>query len=297
MNDIIETSSEGEAPCTIGSDNRTDTRSRHPTSTAQHDPPPPPLLETILREASHSLEQTLGDLNATGAWASFLVYSIRHYLNTAETRTERELMARAVESNVFTLCMQALERVPGDRAAILETIMAASSAACDLSATSMNPFARFFELRRFSSLIPSRRGSRTVFAPLAERTVARVVWLGKGKLEELVHQLLALKLITSKSALFDLFSSTRYANVRVTWDLSRKAHLAYLWHELYVRGMIRAVGSKGYFAFAEVHFTGTNGEILHRNSLKRLSSAIGLDPDRFERVIADIEGILLAVKK
>lgn len=254
-------------------------------------------LDTLLQDASRSLEQTICDLNAIGAWASFLVYSIRHHLDAARTKDERTLMERTLEAGIFSLCMRAVERVQTDRTAILETIMAASSAACALSMCSTNPFARLFELRHYSSLIPSRKPSMAAMAPTVDRAVARVVWLNKGRLEELVHQLLGHKLITSKSVLFDLFSSSRHANVHVAWDLSRKAHLAHLWHQLYVKGMIRAEGSKGYFAFAEAHFTGMNGEVLHRNALKRLSSAINVDPDRFARVITDVEGILDATKK
>jgi hypothetical protein len=251
-----------------------------------------PQVANALREAAQALTHITHDVNSTGAWTSFLIYTLQHHMRSASTPALRELLERSIEAEVFRICMAVLQNVHADRTAILETMMAASDAACHLSNSSFNPFARLFEFRQFNTLVkPTGTGTAAAHKTVAGN-VARVVWVGRGKLEELVHQLLGQKLITSKSAFFDLFSSTRYGQVRICWDLSRKAHLAHLWHGLYVKGLIQAVASKGYFAFAEAHFTGMHGEVLRRNSLKRISSVISTEPDRFPSVIKDVERIL-----
>lgn len=122
----------------------------------------------------------------------------------------------------------------------------------------------------------------------------RYIWNDHYSLAELAHQLKNENLVKRKKDVFDLFN-TPSEDLLVEWDFTRRAQLAYLLYRLFTDGYCYIRGSKGYFAYAEQHFTGFKGEPFPKESLRKLSYKINKEPNKHQDVIRQIEGILESV--
>lgn len=127
-------------------------------------------------------------------------------------------------------------------------------------------------------------------APVAKR----FIWTNKGKLEELVHQLVKRKLIKQKSGFFNLFLKPD-DNLLIKWDTERIPELSFLLFKLYSLGFLKISGNKGYFTLAEKHFCGINGTVIKRNSLKKLSSSIRNENEKYSSVITEVNAIIRSI--
>ena len=124
-----------------------------------------------------------------------------------------------------------------------------------------------------------------------EKTI-RFVWNGdQQQLSKLVVQLKQMNLIKRQKDFFDLFDNPG-ENLVVKWNAKAKPHLAYLLYKLFAEGFCTIRGSKGYFTYAEQHFTDFEGNGLTPDTLKKLSSKINKFPDKYQDVRAVIDRLL-----
>ncbi|RFM26269.1 hypothetical protein DXN05_20375 [Deminuibacter soli] len=225
-----------------------------------------------------------------GFISSGMLAEINHQLaaiteNDRKTRTEI-----LVTDLVFSVVVDFLKQHPQNAAGMLEAIAQSSKASCTLLGFQFNAFKKLNELQQLQHLfaLAPRKPRR-----LSE-TVSRLCWTGKGRLEELAHQLLQRRLIKNKSAIFNCFSQADNL-VLVKWDFDKKSHLAHLLHQLYNHGFITVAFNKGYFSCAEKQFVSFAGTRLQKNSLKKLSSFVINQPEKYTTVIHDVAEILQAI--
>jgi len=253
-------------------------------------------LETILLSAEQAIEQRTVTSKSIGIWTACLVTTISEKVHAGIPDLERQGGLLAIQKHVFEMCMELLRRQREDSLELVSEIEKSSSQACLLMDAAFNPFARVIELCHLYTILHGSTGKVTdLEAPGYVKPMPIVLWTKKGRLEELVHQLLERKWISSSSRFFDLFEESRQQEVLVKWDMRFKMHLAHLWHELYVKGIIHVKRTKGYFRFAEAHFVGKNGEVLTCNSLKRRSSAVNQDTHKYKQVHAAVQVLLSTV--
>lgn len=252
--------------------------------------PAPSAFNFILAGATHVL-RTSRELDRDIPYvAEQLMRSMAHQLlGVNDPLLRRQLLVQFAD-RLFSLFVGELGLRPLQRVEVMGALQrcrmhvkAALGEECDV-------FERIvgFYARAATPIVPPATGALP-----PKRT--RLQWTGRGRLEELVHQLVDRKLTPSKSALFALFDAKSTTDQRIRWDLSRKDHLALLLHELYAGGFIRAINSKGYFSFAEDHVVGWDGATLRKHALKRRQHAISSEPEKYGGVIAEVGAILKAI--
>jgi hypothetical protein len=164
----------------------------------------------------------------------------------------------------------------------------------DLFGHRHDPFTALIDFERLALICSARKSNGGISFVSSGELAARFIWTNKGKLEELVHQLLIRKLISRKSDLFDLFLRPR-KELTIQWDGRRMHELSLLLFRLYSMGFLKISGNKGYFALAERHFRGINGTIIKKNSLKKLSSHIRAEYSRYSNVISEVDAIIRSI--
>ncbi|MFN8437723.1 MAG: hypothetical protein U0V72_08790 [Cytophagales bacterium] len=124
----------------------------------------------------------------------------------------------------------------------------------------------------------------------------RYVWTGKGNLPEFVDILLKNNYVKSKKELFDLFyKPDEFSELR--WNKDKKYHLVVLLNKLFNEGFAKIEGNKGYFSYAEKHFTTYEKVTFAPNSLRKLSSSIFKNQDKFYKIINEVDEIIFTIQK
>jgi len=116
----------------------------------------------------------------------------------------------------------------------------------------------------------------------------KIYWLKKGNLFELVDILKKKKYIRKRKELFDLFQSPLF-DIKVHWNREKKYHLAYLLYRLFNEDYIRITGNRGYFCYAEWVFCDMEEKPFKKNSLKKISSKITIEKDKYSHVSKEVD--------
>lgn len=122
----------------------------------------------------------------------------------------------------------------------------------------------------------------------------RCIWNNQHNLPELVFQLKKKNLIKRRKAFFDLFENPSDEMI-VEWDETRIPELARLLYCLFTQDYCHMRGSKGYFTYAEKHFVTFDGTPIPKGNLKKLSSRINKQPEKYIDVINTIDEVLKQV--
>lgn len=197
---------------------------------------------------------------------------------------------------IFKIYIDFLNNAPFDSEKIIEEIIKSSSVTCDLFGYNFNTFKKLIDFYKFSSILNAP--NKTIYLNALSdigRKKCKLIWNGKGRLEELIYQLQKRKLIKTKSAFFNLFLDDHAENILVKWDFERKGHLAHLLHQLYAKDLIRLISCKGYFVYAERHFIGFDGEVLKKDSLKKLSSSMNVEPLKYMDIINEVAAVIKSI--
>ena len=133
-----------------------------------------------------------------------------------------------------------------------------------------------------------------VMASLHNSPKCILIWHDKGDLKELIYILVKEGYIRSKRELDNLFSDPLHC-AKVRWNGEKLYHLAYLLYCLRRKKYIIVTVGKGYFNYAERHFTDFERNDLKENSLKRKSSRVNKEKSRFAYVRKDIDKILAQI--
>jgi len=126
--------------------------------------------------------------------------------------------------------------------------------------------------------------------------LCRMKWTGKAKLEYFADELKRRKCIRYKKEIYALFEKPR-ENTIVRWDFDKLELLACLLHRFINEEYIRMIKTKGYFLFAESHFTDFEGNKMRKNALKYQSCQINLNKSRYAAILAEVDDIIASISK
>lgn len=248
------------------------------------------LVDTALRLLSKK-ENQFTDIVAI---LSAILLEMGHKLDHLKSITEDRRKLDLLSTFMFVLLGDFLNKTPQEPRLILTRLRQNLALYRDLFGQRKERLPTLFDFDRLMVICSARRKDDAPILTSAGERSARFIWTDKGKLEELVHQLLKRKLIHRKSELFDLFLRPN-DNLTIQWDGHRMPELSYLLFRLYSLGYLRISGNKGYFALAERHFRGIDGTIIKKNSLKKLSSTIRAENTRYNTVIAEVDEIIRSI--
>ncbi len=239
------------------------------------------LLDTVekfnqLLEDDECLQE---NLKVIIPWFQVVVLDEIRKIKDLDQRIAVECIIAEVASKAIS---DQIQSNPDDKMSILQCVYSASTQTKKLFQQDYNAFQKIIRIYQLT-------------INHVKKEEPKMVWSGKGKLEELVDQLYQSGLIKSKSACFNLFRPQNGKEVKVKWDFERKEHLAYLLYELYQQEFIKMVRTKGYFVYAEKHFVSFDGLVFKKNTLKKISSSIRQNPQGYSNVIREIRNIIKSI--
>jgi hypothetical protein len=121
-------------------------------------------------------------------------------------------------------------------------------------------------------------------------------WLDKGKLFELIDLLKRKKYIKRKKEMFAFFQTPTNGLI-VHCCTEKKYHIAYLLYRLFNENYARITGNRGFFCCAELMFTDMEGRPFKRNSLRKISSKICKDKERYSHIRKEVDSIISRITK
>lgn len=245
-------------------------------------------LSNIIEKLIPLLNNSPDSPSDVGVISSSLVISVNTNISHHEPDKKQKIES-LVADLVFVIFIDFLKDRPSVCGLIVNEIKKHTFATCNLMGFDFNVFKKLIDAYAFSAI--NGNGSQKT-GHLVEIPKSKIIWTGKGRLEELVYQLGRRKLIKNKTSFFDLFLKTQPEPVMVKWDFERKGHLALLLCELYKKDLINITSNRGYFSYAEKHFIGFDGIPLKPNSLKKLSSSIHKQPLHYHQVVKDVAEII-----
>jgi hypothetical protein len=124
----------------------------------------------------------------------------------------------------------------------------------------------------------------------------RMEWTGKGRLDYFVDIMKVKNNIYSKKELFNLFLKPG-DNTIVRFNADKLELLACLLHRLFKDEFIRMKKTKGYFIYAENHFTDCEGKKMRKNALKFLSCQVNKNKSRYAAISKEVEEIIAKISK
>lgn len=124
-----------------------------------------------------------------------------------------------------------------------------------------------------------------------------MIWTDKVHLDILLYEIHKKKWIKKKDNFAKLFGNTD-PNLEVHWNLKCKYHLAYLLYRLNhkTEHYIIRKGTKskkvGYFKICENYIRDFSGKKLTKNALRKNSSKINKNPEKYAVIIKDVDDIM-----
>ena len=250
-------------------------------------------LNSLFYNSISVLQEPGNPLSSARSAASSLVLSLQTLFTKTQSEVDKLQLKLLVPDIIYSIFTGFIKKFPDQADEIITAIRYSSIATCEQMEDNFNVFKKLIDYHEFNTVLKqSGSSANTVTDQLVLKTSSRIVWTDKGRLEELVYQLLTRKLIKSKTAFFNLLLKEDIEGITVKWDFLRKTHLALLFYELYSKNYIRIISNKGYFSFVEKHFTGFDNRLLKKDSLKKISSAIHTKPHKYLNVIAEVTDII-----
>lgn len=159
------------------------------------------------------------------------------------------------------------------------------------------PYEKLFNYKEQSLLIKfdnEKDGSSVIIDKKIK--CCSIHWLEKGKLFELVDILKKNKYIRRKKDLFAFFQSFN-EEINVQWNKEKTYHMTYLLYRLFNENYARITGNRGYFRYAEMKFSDMEGIPFKPNSLKKISSKINTEKEKYSQIRKEVDGIIKRITK
>jgi hypothetical protein len=123
-----------------------------------------------------------------------------------------------------------------------------------------------------------------------------VEWTGKADMGKFVNIMLERKCIHTKRELYNFFLKP-FSQSIVRCNARKLELIAYLFHRLCVKRIIRRKGGKGYFVCIERRFTDFDRKKFKKDLLKYLSSEVHLKKSFYAPTRKEVEEIIASILK
>jgi hypothetical protein len=253
-------------------------------------------LSKIIDDTIQLLKNTHNQISDISTISCCLLTTINHNISAVKKHDQKSKIEVLLADLIFEIYISFLNKSSFDAEKIIEEIIKSSTVTCNLCAYDFNVFKKLIDFYKLDSIIKhSNKNNFLKTSTDVDRKKCKLIWNGKGRLEELIYQLQKRKLIKAKLNFFNLFIDEHAENTVVKWDFERKGHLAYLLYQLHAQNLIRLVSCKGYFIYAEMHFIGFDDKTLKKDSLKKLSSAMNNEPSKYRHIINEVDDIIKSI--
>ncbi|MEM6265657.1 MAG: hypothetical protein AAGI38_24355 [Bacteroidota bacterium] len=254
------------------------------------------VLEKAVGKLEAALQQAKGQVlnppvSLISTLSSNLLVAIDRKIDLMEHLETKQTLQGHVSSLALQLLNGLVIQFPQSAVNILNSVHEALQTTAELFE---------FDKARMETLLPIAHMVQLaeILSPEATKQAHKIeptlIWNNKANIGLLTWALKDIGWIRKQQNFDKLFSSD--SNEQVVFNLSRKYELAYLLYRLRSLNYIGTSGNKGYFSLAEKRIAGFGGETLTPNSLKKMSSKISLNPEKYRHVTTAVEEILDQLK-
>jgi hypothetical protein len=122
-----------------------------------------------------------------------------------------------------------------------------------------------------------------------------LLWTGSAdSLNNLADLIFKKNYIFSENEFKQLFAEL-HNDAKIRCNANKLLHMAYLLYRLKEDNFFLVLCNKGYFSYAEEHFTDFEGNNLRKNKLKNLSSKVNTNKDKYRFICKEIDDIINAI--
>lgn len=258
------------------------------------------ILVSKLRQhlVNQTGEHSKAPLTVIGSLSSSALTSINSKVVQIADPKEKRKVQVGISQLALRLLLTIVRQFPDEAQEIFATVSTSLEDTSEMNGYNIQDIRRLMMLGEIQELFNSINGKKQA-AEISQRTpqtLPFLQWTGTVPLDLLTHELHTRKWIKSRKEFEGLFEN-QDPSFRLHWDFSKKASLAYLLYRLKRERLIAQNGSKGYFSIAEKYIVDFSGQPLTTNALKKLSSKIRIEYERYYIITDEVDAILKKLKR
>lgn len=260
-------------------------------------------LEKLVAKLRQHLIQQIGEhpkapMAAISSLSSSTLTSINSKVIQIADPKEKRRVQVVVSQLAFRLLLTIAKQFPDEAKDIFTTVTTSLEDTSELMNYDFKDIRQLMLLGEIQELFNSISGKQQAseITQRTSQTLPFLQWTGIAPIDLLTHELNEKKWIKSRKGFEGLFEN-QDPDFRLNWDFGKKAQLAYLLLRLKKEKYIAQNGSKGYFSIAEKYIVDFSGQPLTKDALKKLSSKISTEHERYSNIINEIDAILNQLNK
>lgn len=264
----------------------------------------PPILEQVL-SAHHSSLALANNLPFdkilpfASSHATLALTTIKLKLDTIQDAEEIKKLKKGLTQMGIRLYLSFIRQFPNDMLAITRLVKDSLPSLIEALGYDKRELDENFNVEQFEIVISEITGERFAneIKPVKiDRPGYRLRWNEKGRLDYLSDEMKARNWIKKKNEWNNLLDSSKTPGA-VQCNEKYKAQIVHLLYSLRKNGYVTMQGTKGYFSIAENHFTDYSGRPFPKNSLKRLSSKINEQAEKYKLILVEVEEVMKKISR
>ncbi|OQP67260.1 hypothetical protein A3860_02550 [Niastella vici] len=248
------------------------------------------LIEQIQKHLSTNNKAPLPILSSS---ASNLLVAINSKVTLITDPFEKRKIQQAVANLSVRMFASIIKLFPNDALEVLKAVQEGLQSTSSLWSYDYNDIDQLMHLSGFYEMIQSIDGSNAAkkIKKIEQGPISFLKWTKKCDTGFLTSELKEKGWIKSQNGFVKLFDN-QDESLKVHWNTNYRYELARLLFMLHEKDFIRPVPSKGYFAIAERHIVDFAEKPLPKNALKKLSSKMTQEPDKYKEIISEVDELI-----
>lgn len=263
------------------------------------------LLENITRQLKSRLSKAL-ELEYSAptidiaSISSSTLAAVNNRVIQIEDSEEKRKVQKIVAAVGFRILLSIITVFPNDAIEIFQAVKLSLHTASELLDYDYSDIERLMAFEQVDIILNTLGGHQQSMEikQIEKKQLAYLLWTEKMPLDFLLFELKKRKWIQSKNNFSKLFGNSD-SDLIVYWDMKYKPYLAHLMFRLVNEDFVRVVDDKvgrgGHFVISQKHIVDFFGKRLTDNALKKLSSKINCDPDKYTIYIKEIDKIIESI--
>lgn len=260
------------------------------------------ILDTCTSYLKTELEKCIHDnvelpVHLLSATSSNIMIGVNSQVILIKNKKEKKEVKKYVADISMRILLLIIKQFPEEALEIFRTVKESITAVIAQRAYDHNDAEEFFNFEEVRQMIKSVSGQQAVDEIKTKSLeVSSIIWTERVDIGILSSILLQKKWIKSEREFWNLFDDDcKPRAVRI--NMKFKWHFAYLIRLLKGEDFIRMTIKKGHFKLIQSRLSGLKGESFGADEFKRLSSKVGLRPEKYKDIVDACEEIMKQLRK
>lgn len=232
-------------------------------------------------------------LPVLSSYASNFLVAVNSKISLISDPIEKKKIQQVVAGISVRLFTSIIKLFPKEASEVVNSVKVAIKTTASLWSYNYNEIDHLMNLSEFHEVIRSIDGNKVAdeIKKIEAGSIPFLKWTCKRNIGLLTTELKRKQWIASQNEFAKLFNN-QDRNLKVRWNENYKYELARLLFVLNEKDFIRPIPSKGYFTIAEHYIVNFSGQPFAKNTLKKLSSKVTQEPDKYKEIIEVIAELI-----